>query len=134
VASPLRLDGHGSEDNIVQMWLGVYAVSHPGLDVGSNSTVFVVADNEFQPDACLVWRIPGPPGARVREDGHIEGAPLFVVEVAASSVSYDLHDKLRVYRRNGVLEYSVWRTQDRALDWFRLQDGTTSGLSRIRRA
>jgi Uma2 family endonuclease len=41
---------------------------------------------------------------------------------AASSVSYDLHDKLRVYRRNEVREYVVWRVQDRAIDWFALRD------------
>ena len=34
------------------------------------------------------------------------------MEVAASSASHDLHDKLNVYRRNGVREYLVWRTLD----------------------
>jgi Uma2 family endonuclease len=43
--------------------------------------------------------------------------------VAASSASYDLHDKLRVYRRNGVLEYVVWRVLDQEVDWFILRDG-----------
>jgi Uma2 family endonuclease len=46
-----------------------------------------------------------------------------VVEVAASSASYDLHEKLRAYRRNGVREYVVWRVVDRAVDWFRLHEG-----------
>lgn len=41
--------------------------------------------------------------------------------MAASSVSYDLHDKLAVYRRNGVREYVVWRVYDGAIDWFALQ-------------
>jgi Uma2 family endonuclease len=27
------------------------------------------------------------------------------------------------YRRNGVQEYIVWRTLDREIDWFSLQDG-----------
>ena len=44
------------------------------------------------------------------------------MEIAASSVSYDLHDKLRVYRRNGVREYVVWRVHDRQIDWFVLAD------------
>jgi Uma2 family endonuclease len=43
-----------------------------------------------------------------------------VVEIASSSASYDLHDKLRVYRRNGVQEYVVWRVYDKQVDWFRL--------------
>jgi hypothetical protein len=58
VASPVRLEGHGSEHGIVEMWLGVYAALVPGLDVGDNSTVFLDADNELQPDAFLVWRDP----------------------------------------------------------------------------
>jgi hypothetical protein len=45
------------------------------------------------------------------------------VEIAASSVSYDLHVKKEAYRRSGVREYIVWRVQDEAIDWFRLQHG-----------
>ncbi len=42
------------------------------------------------------------------------GAPELVVEVAASSASYDLHSTFHVYvyRRNGVREYVVWRVLD----------------------
>ena len=45
-------------------------------------------------------------------------APELVAEVASSSVSYDLHAKLHVYRRNGVREYIVWRVLEQAIDWF----------------
>ena len=38
-------------------------------------------------------------------------------------MSYDLHDKLQAYRRNGVREYIVWRVWDRAVDWFALREG-----------
>ena len=44
------------------------------------------------------------------------------MEVAASSASHDLHDKLNVYRRNGVREYLVWRTLDERIDGFELGD------------
>jgi len=47
--------------------------------------------------------------------------PELVAEVASSSVSYDLHVKLNVYRRNGVCEYLVWRVRDREVDWFVLR-------------
>ena len=57
------------------------------------------------------------------DDDYVEGAPELVAEIAASSASYDLHDKLHAYRRNGVREYLVWRTLDRAFDWFELVDG-----------
>jgi sugar lactone lactonase YvrE len=46
-----------------------------------------------------------------------------VVEIAASSASYDLHDKLNAYRRNGVREYIVWRIEESAVDWFALEGG-----------
>lgn len=56
-------------------------------------------------------------------NGYIQGALELIVEVAASTVSYDLHEKLNAYRRNGVKEYVVWRTEDRAIDWFVLIEG-----------
>ena len=61
--------------------------------------------------------------ARIGEDDYIAGAPELIAEVASSSVSYDLHDKLNVYRRNGVREYVVWRVHDQAIDWFVLREG-----------
>ena len=60
--------------------------------------------------------------SRVSDDDYLEGAPELIGEIAASSVTYDLHDKLRVYRRNGVREYVVWRVHDRQIDWFVLAD------------
>jgi Uma2 family endonuclease len=123
VASPLRRHGYGSEGNIMQLWLGTYAARDPSLDVGDNSTVFLDADNEIQPDAFLFWRTGIPFGARLTSDGYVEGAPPLVVEIAASTASYDLHDKMNAYRRAGVQEYIVWRTRDEAIDWFRLHEG-----------
>ncbi len=42
------------------------------------------------------------------------------MEIAASSVSIDVNDKLKVYHRNQVQEYLVWRVEDGEIDWFRL--------------
>jgi Uma2 family endonuclease len=53
----------------------------------------------------------------------VEGAPELIVEIAASSASYDLHEKLKVYRRNQVQEYLVWRVYDHEFDWFQLVEG-----------
>ena len=53
----------------------------------------------------------------------LEGAPELVVEIAASSAAYDLYDKKRAYRRNGVKEYLVWRVYDDEFDWFVLDAG-----------
>jgi Uma2 family endonuclease len=120
VASPVS-HRHSRPHAIVINWLGAYWERHPELHLNDNTTVLLDSDNEVQPDACL-WR-EEPGGPRLNEEYYIEGAPQLVVEVAASSASYDLHEKLRVYRRNGVPEYIVWRVLDEQLDWFRLQDG-----------
>jgi Uma2 family endonuclease len=53
----------------------------------------------------------------------VEGAPELIVEIAGSSVSYDVHDKLQVYRRNGVREYLVWLVQDKELRWYVWEEG-----------
>ena len=55
--------------------------------------------------------------------GYIESAPELVGEIAASTASFDLHTKLRVYRRNEVQEYIVWRVEEPAVDWFVLRQG-----------
>ena len=56
-------------------------------------------------------------------DKYLEGPPELVAEIAVTSQSIDLHDKLVAYRRNGVQEYIVWRVHDRAIDWLSLEHG-----------
>jgi Uma2 family endonuclease len=66
--------------------------------------------------------LPGCGGrTQLDAEGYLVGPPELIVEIAASSVSIDLHDKLRAYRRAGVLEYLVWRTLDHQFDWFVLE-------------
>lgn len=101
----------------------VYCSATPGVELADNATVRLDLDNEPQPDALL--RIDEELGgqSRISEDDYVEGPPELIVEVASSSAAYDLHDKLRVYRRNGVLEYIVWQIAEQKLDWFSLQGG-----------
>ena len=120
VASPTRFTVHAEQHGIMAAWLALYALKTPGVRMGDAATVFMGDDSEVQPDVCL-FREPPAGGLRFTEKGYLAGAPELVVEVAASSASYDLHDKLEVYRRTGVLEYLVWRVLDGAFDWFRLQ-------------
>ena len=54
-------------------------------------------------------------------NGYIVGAPEFLAEVAASSVSMDMNTKLEVCRRSKVREYLVWRVEDEEIDWFVLR-------------
>ncbi len=120
--SPVSAERHGEPHFDFITWLGVYRAMTPGVVGGDNSTLNLDLDNSPQPDGYL--RITEKVGGRTRMiDGYLVGAPELIVEVAASSVSYDLHDKLNAYRRNGVCEYLVWRTEDRAIDWFVLHDG-----------
>jgi Uma2 family endonuclease len=122
VPSPVRHPQHGEPHAHVITWLGVYKAATPGTGVGDNSTARLDLENEPQPDALLLIKPAWGGRSRLTPDGFIEGAPELVSEVAASSVSYDLHNKLKVYQRNGVQEYIVWRVEDRAIDWFALRD------------
>ncbi len=121
VSSPVRSRHHGRPHALVVGWLAVYVALTPGVFLDDNTTVYLDDRGEVQPDACL-WRAEQG-GPRLTEDDYLEGAPQLVVEVAASSVSYDLHQKKEAYRSNGVAEYVVWRVLDEAIDWFRLEDG-----------
>lgn len=95
----------------------------PGVQGAAHATLRLDRENRPQPDGVL--RILSCHGgqSRTSDDGYVVGAPELAAEIAASSVSYDLHDKLDSYRRHGVREYVVWRVEERALDWFVLRDG-----------
>jgi Uma2 family endonuclease len=118
MASPLRIKSHGEPHGDIIGWLWTYKTATPDVVLGIEPTVRLDLENEPQPDAVLL--VPGRQ-ATIGADDYIEGAPELVVEVAASSVAIDLHDKKRAYRRNQVQEYIVWRTLDRQLDWFVLE-------------
>ena len=79
-------------------WLAAYVAATPGVESADNATVRLDGRNELQPDALL--RIETACGGQSCIDAEdcIEGAPELVVEVAASSAAYDLHDKREAYR------------------------------------
>lgn len=120
MGSPVRVI-HGQPHAQVMTWLGTYWIATPGIALLDNTTVRLDADNEPQPDALL--RIEKGGQTTISEDGYLEGAPEFIAEIAASSASYDLRDKLRVYRRNQVQEYLIWQVNEQKIDWFRLREG-----------
>jgi len=124
VTAPLRFVPHGKPHSNIVTWLGTYqalvAVSGMELEVGIEPTVRLDSDNEPQPDVVL-FRIGG--NAVIDADGYIAGAPELIAEIAASTASYDLHSKKRIYEKNGVKEYIVWRTLDQQIDWFMLENG-----------
>jgi Uma2 family endonuclease len=122
VPSPVRYEQHGQPEFGLGGWLALYCAATPGTMGASNTTVRLDLETEVQPDVLL--RLERGGRSRIDSAGYVEGAPELVVEIAASSASYDLHDKLRAYRRNGVQEYVVWRVLDEELDWFVLDEGT----------
>ncbi len=123
VPSPVRHQQHGKPHYHLLTALGHYEAGTPGVEGGDNSTVCLDLGNVPQPD-CLFFIKPEH-GGRVKfdADGYLVGAPDLIAEIAASSVSYDLHGKLRAYATNSVREYLVWRVLDRKFDWFVLRGG-----------
>ncbi|MSR59317.1 MAG: Uma2 family endonuclease [Planctomycetaceae bacterium] len=120
--SPVSVPQHAVPHAEFLVWAGVFRARTPGIEIGDNGTVRLDYNSVVQPDVSL--RVVAEPLAQSRiVGGLLEGAPEWIGEIAASSVSYDLHDKRDVYRRNGVQEYVVWRVLDQALDWFVLRDG-----------
>ena len=121
VSSPVSFAGHGVPHSAIGMACSVFVAMTPGLATADNSTVRLDADNEPQPDILLMRSKAG--SAKVDEDDYVDGSPEWIAEVAASSASYDLHEKFRAYRRNGVKEYVVLRTLEGAMDYFVLTNG-----------
>ena len=126
--SPVHFAQHGQPHSDIMTWLGFYRAATAGVFVGDNVTVRLDFENVVQPDAA-VRLDPNLGGrSRVSKDDYVEGPPELVVEIAASSAAYDLHDKRRVYARNGVQEYLAVQMYERKVDWFVLREGVYETL------
>jgi Uma2 family endonuclease len=121
--SPVRADRHGDPHFIVITWLGNYQVATPGVRGSDNATLRLDFLNEPQPDVILQLDPAVGGHSYVDADGYLQGAPELIVEVAASSVSYDMHQKKNVYARHGVIEYLVLLPMEQQIAWFVLRDG-----------
>ncbi|HEU5117114.1 MAG TPA: Uma2 family endonuclease, partial [Isosphaeraceae bacterium] len=116
MASPLKAP-HGRNDFLLAGWLFDYSVATPGTTGQLNTTAILDDQSEPQPDAALLI-LPTHGGQTVDgDDEYTHGAPELVVEVAWSSRSIDLSDKLRDYERAGVLEYLVRDLRGERLFW-----------------
>ena len=115
--SPLSVE-HGEAEASVGYWLEHYAINTPGLKVGGNVTWLMLKDAP-QPD--LYLRILPEFGGPSRVKGkYLVGAPEFIAEICLSSTSYDLHQKLDLYRAAGVKEYLTILLKDQEVRWNRL--------------
>lgn len=121
--SPVRAEDHGDPHFDIIGWLAMYRFATPGVRGSDNATLRLDFLNAPQPDALL--RLEPSVGGRswIDGDGYLQGAPEFVAEIAASSTSYDLHQKKNTYIRHGVQEYLVLQMNERVTHWFMLRNG-----------
>lgn len=127
--SPTRHDKHSQPRAWMLGWLVAYVAATPGVDVGDNATIRLDFENELQPDTFLRLEPTCGGKSHLTDDGYLEGPPELIVEIAASSASYDLHVKRRVYARSGVQEYLAVQMYERDLDWFVLREGVYGTLT-----
>lgn len=125
---PPRFTEHSQPHATLVAWLGLYRAGTPEVFGADNATVRLDNENVVQPDALL--RLDSALGgqSRVTADDYLAGPPELIVEIAASSVSYDLGVKRRVYARNGVQEYLAAQAYEQRMDWFVLREGVYEAL------
>lgn len=128
MSSPVRAKNHGRPSARIIGWLVNYSAFTPATDVAENVTVFLDLDNEYQPDAVLRIEKESGGNSLINDADYLQGSPELIVEVSGSTISKDLFEKKNAYRRNGVLEYIVWRVADAEIDWFVLENGAYQKL------
>ena len=121
--SPARHREHGKPHFHSIGWLSTYSAATPGVEGSDNATLRLDFENEPQPDALLFLPPEYGGSAWVGEDGYLEGTPELILEVSASSASYDLNQKKRAYARNGVPEYIVYLAYEQRVIWHVLREG-----------
>lgn len=126
--SPVRWNQHAGPHADFIGWLVFYRAHTRGVRVGDIGSIRLDMENEPQPDATMLIE-PAYGGQAQFDDDYVVGAPELTGEVSASTVSIDLHKKFRVYRRNQVKEYIVWRVLDNAIDWFVQREGEFDPLT-----
>src|SRR5205809_273951 len=118
--SPLSR-AHARLEPSVSLWLAYYDGFTPGSECLANGT-WLMLDDAPQPDCAL--RVLPEYGGQSRMEGDLcAGAPELVVEVSASSQSYDLGPKMRLYQKAGVLDYISVLVGERRVVWRRLISG-----------
>lgn len=102
VAAALHFGSHAEPHSFMMARLVLYVAVTPGVRVGDNPTVRLDALNAPQPDGIL--RLEPDCGGRshITSDDYVEGPPELVIDVSASTATFDLGDKKTIYARNGV--------------------------------
>jgi Uma2 family endonuclease len=129
MSPPVSTPGHGRPHFRLSTVFGNYVSATPGTDGSDNSSVRLDLENMPQPDLFLMILASHGGQAKIDEEGYLEGSPELIAEIAATSASYDLHEKLKVYQRSGVREYLVWRTLDQQFDLLSLNPGNHQAIA-----
>jgi Uma2 family endonuclease len=124
---------HGTPHGLLDTWLGTYAYATPGTELSSNPTLRLDEIAQPQPDALLFVQPEAGGLAHEDEAGYLHGPAELVAEVAASSISIDLHKKKDIYLRNAIREYLVLAVDEIRVFWFVLAGGVYEELVPDRR-
>ncbi|HEU5115771.1 MAG TPA: Uma2 family endonuclease [Isosphaeraceae bacterium] len=130
MSSPVSYEGHCSPHFYLAGWFFLFAAATPGVRGGVDGTVLLDLKNRPQPDGFLFIEPRAGGQVRYSPDDYIDGAPDLVAEVAYSTASVDMHEKLQAYERNAAREYLVWRVEDRSIDWFVLRENRYQPLEK----
>lgn len=125
---PVNWDYHGLPTARIVGWLAQYEMETAGLELATDASVYFNSESCVQPDAALRIQDDFGGSSHKHSDGRLSGPPELIVEVAASTVSYDWHDKKELYAACGVAEYMIWLVYDRRIAWYRLEDGVYQPL------
>ncbi|QDV33800.1 Uma2 family endonuclease [Tautonia plasticadhaerens] len=106
MSSPLKIRHARSDFNLSGLMF-IYSAATPGTEGQTNATTIFGEESEPQPDSALLIRDVYGGQSRDGADDYTHGAPEMIVEVALSSRSTDLNQKLRDYESAGVREYIV---------------------------
>src|SRR5438876_5656691 len=121
--APVSHEFHGQPLFDLIAALGIYRFATPGVLGAGDASIRLDPKNMPQPDTYLLIDPNLGGQTRIDDEGYVRGGPEFIAEVAASSASYDLYEKMNLYLRHQVREYLVWRVYDKEFDWFTLGKG-----------
>jgi Uma2 family endonuclease len=128
MASPVTAE-HGKPHGDLMGWLYSYKAFTPGVDSGVDSSIRLPLGSMPQPDVFL--HILESHGGRsyIDADGYVAGAPDLLGEVAKSSLIHDSTVKMAICREAGIPEFILWRVEDRAIEWYFLNNGEYQELA-----
>ena len=114
--SPARYREHGKPHSHSISWLGVYCAGTSGGEGGDNATLYALTSRTNPSPDALLFLPPEYGGtAWVGRKVIWKRRRNLIVEVSASSASYDLNQKKLACARNGVPEYIVYLAMSNAL-------------------